>query len=84
MPQLLETTKPIARPVFPYPTAPKVFTHIVVLLNRKTGHEVELTIETFTDRFTDVLREITWQRAERKLQGYEIWETLDCNDPFPA
>lgn len=59
-----------------------IFLHIVTLINRSTGVEVSLEIETFSDRFTDVIREISAQKAIRGLLGYEIFEVLDCNDPF--
>jgi hypothetical protein len=78
MPQTLELAPFDVRSI---PT-PQVFTYIVTLIHRKTGDEQALTIETLTDSFTSVLNEIHWQRAERKLFGYEIFEVLDCNLPF--
>jgi len=61
---------------------PRVFTHLITLLNRKIGDEACLHIETTSDRFIDVLLEIAHQKAIHKLLGYEIFEVLDCNDPF--
>lgn len=75
MPQLeLKTIPPIV--------APTVFTHIVTLRHPRTEDEQCLTIETMSDRFADVLREIQHQRVMHELFGYEILEVLDCNDPF--
>jgi cobalamin-dependent methionine synthase I len=61
---------------------PKVFIHIITLLNRQTGDEVSLHIETGSDRFKEVLLELTHQKVMHNLFGYEIFEVLDCNDPF--
>ena len=62
--------------------SPKVFTHIVTLIHRGTGREEVLTVETLSDRFVDVLREVSHQKAIRGLFGYEVFEAIDCNDPF--
>lgn len=59
-----------------------IFVHIVTLRHPVTGDEQTLEIETTSDRFCDVYREICWKRAERRLLGYQIFETLDCNNPF--
>lgn len=61
---------------------PQVFTHIVTLIHRSTGREETLTVETLSDRFADVMREITHQKVMHKLQGYEVFEVIDCNNPF--
>jgi hypothetical protein len=61
---------------------PPIFTYIITLINRKTEDEQSFQIETLTDSFTSVLNEIHWQRVERGLLGYEIFEVLDCNLPF--
>lgn len=61
---------------------PIVYTHIITLLKRSTGQEATLRIETLSDRFVDVMRELSHQKAMHKLFGYEVWEILDCNDPF--
>lgn len=64
-------------------SAPKtVCKHLVTLINRMTGDEVCLTVETASDRFADVVREVACQKVERKLRGYEIFEVLDLNCPF--
>jgi hypothetical protein len=78
MPQTLETASFDVRSI---PT-PQVFTYIVTLLNRKTGDEKVLHIETLTDSFCSVLQEIQWKRAENRLFGYEIFEVLNCDLPF--
>jgi hypothetical protein len=78
MPQTLELTPLDVASI----TAPPVFTYIVTLLNRKTDDEQTLQVETLTDSFCSVLREIQWRRAEQGLLGYEIFEVLDCNLPF--
>lgn len=61
---------------------PQIFTHIVTLINRRTEDEKSLTIETLSDRFADVMREITYQKVMQDLLGYEVFEILDCNPPF--
>jgi hypothetical protein len=74
MPQLLEQqTLPVVKPAF---------VHIVTLINRRTGDEKSFEVVTLTDRFTDVIREVSHLRAVHKLYGYEIFETIDCNNPF--
>lgn len=62
--------------------APQVFTHIVTLLNRRTGDERSLHIETLSDRFADVMREVCYLKVMHNLLGYEVYEVLDCNTPF--
>lgn len=64
------------------PVVKPAYVHIVTLINRKTGDERSLEVVTLTDRFTDVLREISHLRVVRNLRGYEIFEVLDCNVPF--
>lgn len=61
---------------------PKVYTHLVTLINRRTGDEASFTVETTSDRFADVMREICHLRIMNNLQGYEVFEFLDLNDPF--
>lgn len=61
---------------------PTIYTHIVTLRHPRTEDERGLTIETTSDRFADVLREIQHQRVMHELFGYEIFEVLDCNVPF--
>ena len=63
-------------------TTPKVFTHIVTLLNPRTGDEKCLQIETLSDSFCDVYREICHQKVLHKLVGYQIFETLAVDLPF--
>lgn len=63
------------------PTLP-IFIHIVTLRHPATGDEQTLEVETTSDRFVDVYRAICWLRAEKKLLGYQIFETLDLNNPF--
>lgn len=72
---------PTSSTVAAIPTLP-VYIHIVTLRHLGTGDEQTLQIETTSDRFCDVHREICWQRAERGLLGYQIFETLDLNSPF--
>lgn len=71
-------TVPTLRPI----ATPKVFIHLITLINRQTEHEVGLTIETFSDRFSDVMREVSHQRAMLGLRGYDIHEIIDCQAPF--
>ena len=61
---------------------PQVFTHIVTLIKRSTGHEVSFAVETLSYRPVDVFREVANQRVLRGLKGYALFEMLDCNDPF--
>jgi hypothetical protein len=77
MPQTLEL-QPLDVQSIP---TPQVFTFIITLLNRKTGDEQSFKLETLTDSFCAVLSEVYWQRVERGLIGYEIFEVLDCNVP---
>jgi hypothetical protein len=51
---------------------PTVFTHIVTLRNRISGDEQTLEIETLSERFVDVMREVCHQRVMRGLIGYEV------------
>jgi hypothetical protein len=74
---------PTSGTVAAIPSLP-VYTHIVTLIHRSSGKEATLTIETFSDRFADVMREVTHQKAEQKLFGFEVFEVLDLNDPFPT
>jgi hypothetical protein len=62
-------------------STPPVFLHLVTLIKRSTNEEVCLHIETLSDRFVDVMREVAHQKAIHKLFGYEIFEILDCNEP---
>jgi hypothetical protein len=78
MPQTLELQPLDVRSI----STPQVFTFIVTLLNRKTDDEQSFKLETLTDSFCAVLNEVYWQRVERGLIGYEIFEVLDCNVPF--
>lgn len=59
-----------------------VFVHIVTLIHRQTGDEKALEVVTLSDRFVDVMREITHLKVVHKLQGYEVFEVLDRNSPF--
>jgi len=59
-----------------------VYLHVVTLIKRSTGEEACLRIETTSSDFLPVHREIAHQKAIHKLFGYEIFEVLDCNDPF--
>jgi hypothetical protein len=61
---------------------PTIYIHIVTLINRRTEAEATLTIETTSDRYVEVSREIAHQKAIRKLFGYEVFEVLDQNSPF--
>lgn len=61
---------------------PTVYLHIVTLIHRRTGDEVLLNIETDSPNYAPVSRAIAHAKAERKLWGYEVFEVLDCNDPF--
>lgn len=63
------------------PTLP-VFTHLVTLVNRRTEQEITLTIETLSDRFCDVLREVSLEKAKRGLFGWELFEAICTSDCF--
>lgn len=61
---------------------PTVYTHIVTLIHRETFDEKCLHIETDSPRYAVVSRAIAQEKAKRKLFGYEVFEVLDCNEPF--
>ncbi|WP_088893175.1 hypothetical protein [Leptolyngbya ohadii] len=54
----------------------------VTLINRRTEDEQSFEITTGSDSFTCVLREVQFQRSERKLGSYEIFDVVDYNEPF--
>jgi hypothetical protein len=58
-----------------------VFTHLVTLVHPDKGDE-SLTVQTYSERFGDVMREIQRLKALNGLQGYEVFETLEINAPF--
>lgn len=60
----------------------RVYTHFITLIHRQSGHEIGFEVNTLSDRFTDVMREICVQKVSRGLLGYELFEMLDCNVPF--
>lgn len=64
------------------PVVTHTYRHLVTLIHRVTGDEKALEVVTLSDRFAIVMREITHLKAVHKLQGYEVFEILDCNDPF--
>lgn len=64
------------------PVVTPAFVHIVTLIHRRTGHERALEVVTLSDRFVDVMREICHLKVMHKLQGYEVFEVLDCNIPY--
>lgn len=66
----------------PAVSVPRVFIHIVTLRHLITGDEQSLEVETTSDRFCDVYREICWKRSEQGLLGYQIFEVLDLSNPF--
>ena len=76
MPQTLELQTIPAIPT------PQVFAHIVTLRHPRTEDEQDLVIETLSDRFVDVLREVTHQRVMRGLLGYDIYQVLADYDEF--
>ena len=59
------------------------FTHLVTLINRRTENEVSFEVATSTDRFSEVIREISHQKAVRGLKGYELFEAIPLNAPCP-
>jgi hypothetical protein len=67
---------------FPTVSQSVVFRHIITLRHPHTEDEQTLIVETPTDRFVDVLREISHQRAIHNLFGYEIHETIPDYDLF--
>jgi hypothetical protein len=58
-----------------------VYTHLVTLVHPIKGDE-SLTVQTYSERFGDVMREIQRLKALNGLQGYEVFETLEINAPF--
>lgn len=60
----------------------RIYLHIVTLINRRTGQEAVINVETLSDRFADVVREVAHLKVMNDLLGYEIYEVLDCNNPF--
>lgn len=79
MPQTLDRTQAFFVDSIP---TPQVYTHIITLINRRTRDEKCLTVETLSDRFADVMREITHQKVMQGLQGYEVYEVLPDYLPF--
>ena len=63
-------------------STPPIYLHIVTLINRRTGEERSLIVSTSSDRFAEVLREVFHLRLMHGLQGFEIYEVIDCNTPF--
>lgn len=59
------------------------FVHLVTLIHRQTAEEQSFEIETATERFADVMREIAHQKFMRGLQGYEYFEALPLRCPLP-
>jgi len=62
-------------------SVPPVFIHLVTLVKRSTGDEVLLNIATLSDRFSDVMNEVNYQRSLLSLVGYEYHESLPLNEP---
>ena len=58
-----------------------VYTHLITLVHPTKGDE-SLTVQTFSDRFSDVMREIQRLKSLRGLDGYEVFEILDTSSPF--
>ncbi len=56
--------------------------HLVTLVHHDKGLEASLTVETATDSFSDVWREIHRLKAERRLFGYDVTETMALAAPF--
>lgn len=60
----------------------RTYFHFITLIKRSTGEEASMTVETDTERFKDVLDAITFQKVERGLFGYEIFEVIPSEPPF--
>lgn len=58
------------------------FTHLVTLINRRTDEEACIVVVTSTDRFHEVLQAVRVQRVLHGLTGYEIHESVPCDDLF--
>lgn len=58
-----------------------VYTHLITLVH-PTKDDESLTVQTFSDRFSDVMREIQRLKSLRGLGGYEVFEILDTSSPF--
>jgi hypothetical protein len=69
------------RPV-PLQTELPLLSHTVTLQHPLTHAEATITVQTVTENFSVVLREIQRVRRERKLFGYEIDEIIDAPVPF--
>lgn len=63
-------------------TIAQQFIHLVTLVNPFTGEEASFHVDTPSPDFAVVWREIAYQRAQRKLWGYELHESLPVTLPF--
>jgi hypothetical protein len=59
-----------------------LLSHTVTLQHPLTHDEAVITVQTVTDSFSVVLREIQRVRREMKLFGFEIDEIIDAPVPF--
>ncbi|PZV19174.1 MAG: hypothetical protein DCF22_00470 [Leptolyngbya sp.] len=59
------------------------FVHLVTLIHRQTSEEQSFEVQTVTDRFADVMREIVHQKFMRGLTGFEYFEALPLRCPLP-
>lgn len=65
------------------PVVSESFIHLVTLIHRTTRQERSFEVVTATDRFCDVLREVSHQKFIRGLAHYEIFEALPLQCPLP-
>lgn len=77
----MPTTTLLQNPIAPSESE-RVYCHYITLRNRQTGDEQGFHVTTLSDRFSDVIREVAFQKVDRGLLGYEIFEVLDFNLPF--
>jgi hypothetical protein len=74
----------VSLPIFDHPEIDKApVRHLVTLIHRQTREEKAILVETCTDSFVDVWREICHQRFVLGLKGYEIYETTPLDTPIP-
>lgn len=69
-PFLLTSTKLVALTASEAPQ--RQYVHRVTLINHKLDRSLKLDVVTFSEAFTDVLREVSYLRNLYKLTGYTL------------
>ncbi len=54
----------------------------LVTLTHPTERDRHFVIATYTDSYTEVMREMKFQRAERGLQYWDFFDALELSLPF--